>query len=364
MSAPSPTVEGFRAAFRRPSFTFGEIAWRWSIGATAALMFTFYCVEYLDSLPVSNTDAILLASRQPTFVLQAVAHIVKGSLSRAVVAALIAALALSVLWIIAASFGRLATVSAVILYFRGRIQSVASERVIPDSPGDTSNTVREQNAGQPEAKNHPMRALIDLNFFRVAVALAMILALAGAAVLSSFVSTAANPRPDLAALIFLLIAAVIFVAAWFLNWWLSFAGIFAVRDGEDAFGALSAVNELLWQRPGAVLAVSTWTGIAHLTAFSSAASALGFSFALIQIAPARLVIAISAVVALLYFALADWLYVARLAGYICIAENPAALLTLNPPPLSATGGSATPFETSVDREEPILSDVPNLALET
>ena len=29
VAAISPTFEGFRAAFRRPSFTLAEMAWRW-----------------------------------------------------------------------------------------------------------------------------------------------------------------------------------------------------------------------------------------------------------------------------------------------------------------------------------------------
>jgi hypothetical protein len=85
---------------------------------------------------------------------------------------------------------------------------------------------------------------------------------------------------------------------------------------------------------------------------------------LIQIAPTRLVFAAIAIIALLYFALVDWLYVARLAGYLCIAENPIASLAVPLPPVEADGGNAAQYETSVDREEPILSDLPNLALET
>jgi hypothetical protein len=53
----------------------------------------------------------------------------------------------------------------------------------------------------------------------------------------------------------------------------------------------------------------------------------------------------------------DWLYVARLAGYDYIAEMPEALA--KPAPLPAP-----PPQTAIDRDEPILSDLPNLALES
>ena len=46
MPRVSPTLEGFRAAFRRPSLTFAEIAWRWSFGAAAVALFAFALLEY------------------------------------------------------------------------------------------------------------------------------------------------------------------------------------------------------------------------------------------------------------------------------------------------------------------------------
>src|ERR1700674_6017525 len=118
MSLPSPTIEGFRVALRRPSLSFAEISWRWVLGATTAALSSFYCFEYLDTLPVTKADSALLATRQPALVGRAIAHILRGSLNRAVLAALLAVLALCVLWIIAASIGRLATVRALLEYFR------------------------------------------------------------------------------------------------------------------------------------------------------------------------------------------------------------------------------------------------------
>jgi hypothetical protein len=47
MPRVSPTLEGFRAAFRRPSLTFTEIAWRWTAGATAWAWFVLWVIEYL-----------------------------------------------------------------------------------------------------------------------------------------------------------------------------------------------------------------------------------------------------------------------------------------------------------------------------
>ena len=54
MSPPSPTLEGFRATFRRPSAIFAEIAWRWTIGAVAWALIGFWFVEYLGTLTVNG----------------------------------------------------------------------------------------------------------------------------------------------------------------------------------------------------------------------------------------------------------------------------------------------------------------------
>jgi hypothetical protein len=60
-------------------------------------------------------------------------------------------------------------------------------------------------------------------------------------------------------------------------------------------------------------------------------------------------------VTLAYFAVSDWLYTARLAGYVCIAELPEALLAPPAPPVIAP--PPVPAAT-IDRDELILSDVP------
>src|ERR1700733_8959479 len=101
--AISPTLEGFRAAFRRPSLTLAEIMWRWIVGATAAAIFIFGLFEYLDTLPITNGELLFLRTRHPYFVAEAIAHILRGSLNRAAMAALLTALLLSVLWIFVAS---------------------------------------------------------------------------------------------------------------------------------------------------------------------------------------------------------------------------------------------------------------------
>src|SRR5579863_5961526 len=166
----SPTAEGFRAAFRRPSLALAEVSWRWTTGATAAALFLFGLFEYLDTLPVTNGELLFLRTRQPYLVGEAIAHILRGSLNRAVMAALLAALMLAGLWIIAASFGRIATVRALLDYFRRDVARNASA----DSAAD------DEERGSAGA---PLVALARLNLLRISVALAALLGLVGASIL-------------------------------------------------------------------------------------------------------------------------------------------------------------------------------------
>ncbi|MGB8985719.1 MAG: hypothetical protein WCC37_03710, partial [Candidatus Sulfotelmatobacter sp.] len=91
---------------------------------------------------------------------------------------------------------------------------------------------------------------------------------------------------------------------------------------------------------------------------------VAFPIALAQVMPARLVIAGIILVTLAYFAIADWLYMTCLAGYIYIAEMPATITATSPLPPEALRRNNAQVETSIDRSEPILSDLPNLAAET
>jgi hypothetical protein len=339
----SPTLEGFRAAFRQPSLTLAEIAWRWTVGAVTWALLLFSLIEYLDTLPVTKGDAALLSTRQPLLVGRAIAHILRGSLNRVALAALFAAVALSSLWIVAASVGRAATVRALLDYFRKDVASNVSTEAY--------------KAIEPR----PWGSLIGLHFLRAALAMAAILAFAGAAILVGFASPKANPQPGLVFILFLPLAGLICIVWSALNWVLSLAGIFAVRDDEDALDALSAAVAFSRERRGAVSAVSAWSGMAHLTALAGAFSLASLLLAFIHIAPVRLVIAGVILFALAYFAVADWLYMARLAGYVCIAEMPDARPPLAPTPRLAP---SSPLQVSIDRDEPILSDVPNLVVET
>jgi len=329
----SPTAEGFRTAFRGPLFSFGEISWRWVFGGTAIAVLFFGFVEFLDTLPVTSGELLFLRTKQPFLVEQAIAHILRGSIGRGVMSLAVAALLLMVLWLIAASFGRLATVRALVDYFR------KNER----------NEVRSDSW-----------PLLNLNFLRVVVLIGVGVALGGGAMLADAVSPANGVAPGVGFVIFLPFAALILLAGWVLNWFLSLSAVFAVRNGEDALGAISAAADFCGDRTGAVLAVSVWTALAHLAAFVMGSGAVSMLIGLAGALSWRAIALGVIFITLVYFAFVDWLYMARLAGYVFIAETPESLLR----PPTPVAPSSPPVETTIDRNELILSDVPGLVPET
>ena len=331
--AISPTAEGFRAAFRRPSFTFAEIAWRWAVGATAIAVFFFGLIEYLDTLPVSGGDVFFLRTRQPFLVWQAILHIFRGSLARGVLPLVMAVTLMAFFWIVAASVGRLITIPAIVEYFRRQ-------------------RLNNQSFG-------PFLALFRLNFLRATGILAGLLGLCAAAIFAGFFTSAQNPQPGVALVVFVPIVVLVCFVCWVLNWLLSLAELFTVLEGSGPIGAVSAAVWFCRNRTGAVFAVSAWTGLLHFVAFLFGTTAVSTLLGFAQVLPWRLVALAIILVTLAYFAFADWLYMVRLSGYVCITEMPEELAA---PPLAPP--VVPPAQTTIDREELILSDIPGLPAET
>jgi hypothetical protein len=353
MARVSPTLEGFRAAFRRPSLTFAEIVWRWSVGATGIALFFFGLFEYFKTLPVTNGESLFLRTRQPFFIAQAIAHILRGSLARAVISAMVAGLMLVLLWIIAASLGRMATVRLLLEYFReDRSRRVAAGEVV---------AIEEEQGASETIRRGSLDALLNLNFLRAAVALAAGVGFIGAGVLVGFVSPSLKAQPGLLLLILLPLYVIIGFLWCGFNWLLSLASVFAVRDGRNTMSSTSEAVRFCRERTSAVFAVGTWTGLAHLALFVTATTVAAIPLGFVGLLPWRLIALGVVVLTLAYLAIADWLYVARLAGYVCILEMPEALLAS---PLPLAPPSIPPLQTTIDRDEPILSDVPGLLPET
>jgi hypothetical protein len=319
MAQRTPTIEAFRAVFRQPSLTLAEVSWRWTFWGTVCALSLLTIFEYFDSLPVSAGDALFLRSRQPFLISQALAHILAGSGQRLAAATILLLLTLTALWIFVSSLGRVATLRLLLHHF-------ASAESASARAEETINF-----ASQLSTTWH-FRSVLGLNFLRVTLLLAGLLALVSAAILAGFVSTPANPQPGLAFLIFFPLAVLVTVFWSSMNWFLSIASIFVLREGRDVFGAVASSVDFCLRRSRALSWSSTVFGLCHFVVFVIASSVVVFPLAFAGILPGSIIGAAIILLLLLYFAIVDFLYVGRLAAYVCILQMPEPAAVVPPLP--------------------------------
>jgi hypothetical protein len=343
MHSHSPTLEGFRVMFRRPSLGLAEISWRWSLGFATALLMSFAFVEYLDTLPVSDADLLLLRSHQPFLISHAILHIFRGSGPRVVAAGLVLIFAMTLAWIGTASFGRGATLKGLVHYF-------GEDKIQPARPNSSAREGTRQ-----------FRSLAGLNFFRAGVTLAALVGCVGGLLFAGFASSKADPSPGSATLIFLSMVMLVWLTWAILNWFLSLAAIFVVAEGRDTFGAVASAVDFCRARTGSVLAAGTWFEIAHVVVFVVASSAIAIPLAFSGVLPAGVILGGVLLVALLYFAVVDFLYVGRLAAYLAVLSFPEqSLASQAAQPALPDSGPQSSFpaqsRSGIDPDELILSD--------
>jgi hypothetical protein len=339
----SPTMEGFRTAFRQPEIALAEVVWRWAFGGAAAFLLAFSFFEYLDTVPVTLGDVLFLRSGQPFLISQAIAHLFAGSALRFVMSMLIVLPALALVWIAAASAGRLATTRRLLEHFQ-------LDGMVSLGPRQLRPKLRVQS-------------LFGLNLLRVALALAALIGVLAALILAGFVTSDADPQPGLAFVIFLAITVLVGLFWLALNWFLSLASLFVLSEGRDTFSAISAAVDFCRRRAGAVAWSSVVFAVIHFLAFVLATSAAFVPLLLIGSVPREIVFLGVLLVTLAYFAVVDFLYVGRLASYVAILIQPDAKPApsiIELPPTGMAPAAARSLESSaVDPQELILSDSPS-----
>lgn len=287
MPRPSSIAAGFRAAFSRPSLVASEIAWRWSCGIAAWLMVLLAFFTYLSSIRLSNADLLLLRSRVPPLMAEAVRHLLEGTGPRLLRAAAVLLPAFAVIWVVGASFGRWASLRALIEEPRGRFRTV-----------------------------------LGLHFLRAAVALAAWIGYLGALFFAGFVvSRGTNDNPALFLLIFFIGAMVVGFFHGRLRWYLFLANILAVRDGSDAFSAVSAAFHEYRKRRARFLGLGLAMSVIRLGLLVAVTVLSLVPVGILSGGAWRLLIVTLVLITLAYFVVADFLFVARLAAYVHILHD-------------------------------------------
>jgi len=288
MASESPISAGFRTAFREPAIVLAEIAWRWSFGVAALALAAGVIFAYLDTLHVSRIELLALRSGTPWLVADAIAHILRGSGPRLARGVAVVLPAIAILWIVAASLGRIATLKALL----GHEDRVA------------------------------LAPQIGLNFVRASVTIASLIGYLGAAIIAGRASSGdANVRPGVFSLVFVALAIAVTIVRSRVNWFLSLGAILAAREGHDAFTSIGEGVGLFRRHVGKFGGAGAVFGVVHGVFFAFTTVVCLLVLSLAGKAPPVATLFALTVITLAYFAAVDFLHIARLAAYVAIDEN-------------------------------------------
>ena len=308
----SPAMQGLRLAFRQPALGLAEVVWRWTFAAAFWLLFCFLLFEYLDSLSVTKGDLLLLGSGVPSLVLGAIQRILLSGAHRFLVALFICLIAICIAWVFAASVRRAATIS-VLLDQAAHAHASEATNALAATPRLSADTFSRLIS----------KAVVLLHLWRAALLLATLFAWVGVVIAAAFFVSGHDAHPGIAFLLFFVLSGALLISWYALDWLLSMAPIFAIRDDETATGSISGALTFVCDRFGAVVRASTLFGVMHVIIFLGVTSLLSAPLALARILPPGAVFLLIAAVTLLYFVLSDFLRVARFAAYIGIADSAA-----------------------------------------
>jgi hypothetical protein len=291
----SPFRDGFAALWYEPALLAAELTWRWCFGLSAWFLGIISIRLFLGSLAVGRLDQFLLRTMQPILLIEALQHIFRGSLSRFLLQQTLLWLGLMLLWSLAATAGRAATLRRLVAMFR----------IEPEEDAEST-----QWNVAPIFILQLLRAGWSLMAFGAAIGLWLY-----------GVAMASNGHAMRAAFALSFGVCGAFLMGVTLNWYLGIAPLFCVRNSASAREAVNQAIDFSQDHGGrlSLLAFAFlllrmfWAGMMWL-AFLSPLSWTA------RIGP-RWAAVLMGLVALVYFAGADLLHLARLAAYVSLAED-------------------------------------------
>jgi hypothetical protein len=308
--------EGFRI-LRRDSALFPlELLWRWSFGL-GLMALLFYAYAHLrQAVLISDADMAAFNSRDPITLANAAAAVLtelQPLLLRTFVQ--IAGIA-AALWVATAALGRGILTRIIVRRFADEY----SLTVAPDAPR--------------------WRAFTALKIARVLMLLILVIGYLAGELLAARTlpvpEQASAPAPNLLtpALILFACLAVAAVLWSYVNWILSLAPIFVVRDGLAPLDSIVAAIAFVRRNYPHLAAIATWNATLRGLTATLVTLAGVFSGTLYTSLPGWALTALLAIETLLYFVISDFFLLARLAAYSSVAVRELSLTQLLAHPAS------------------------------
>lgn len=281
-SNPSPLTSGMRAVLRDPTVLVVEVVWRWCFGATTGALLFFGWLMAMGSVPVSRADANAWQSHDLYLMALAGLHVLLELGSKMARVAVVIVPALSLLWMTMGAAGRMLTMKR--LAGRGRV-------------------IR-------------FRPMLALHLWRVLLTLVVATVMAASVVGAALVA-GRGPSPDYV-MYYALALPLLAVAGIFwsiVNWYLSTAAAWVGKDGAGAIRAVRLAMGFSSAHKGDMAGLNIVFTLLRLMALAVAFVLCALPGALAAAAPRGYTAWIVAV-SLIYFVIADFLHVSRLASYL------------------------------------------------
>lgn len=321
MAGSAPIRDGWQALKRMPALILCEIAWRWTFGVALWAVLIYIFARSLGQVRISGEEIKLIRAFDPYSTAYVMLRVINAILPTVLRVCLYCLPGLVILWIAAASVGRAATLSVLLRESRKQIR---------------------------------WGALVGINVLRVVVLFAAALALVGCSILVGRMFRG-DPQFLGAAILLGVGLDTLVLCAWSaLNWFLSLAPIFVVRDGAGTLGAFGSSIGLLQQRTGCYVGAALGLGLARVAIMTGATVASMVPLALVGASRVAVVLGMSLVIALGYWALTDVVQIWRIAAYVSLVEyegeaevaftalEPLPAPEIPPPTLADTAGEISP----------------------
>jgi hypothetical protein len=306
---PNPITQGLRAVTRDPAIFLVEILWRWSFAILACLLVAGVGLMLLGPLHVGPIWDNAWRSRDPQRMGQVVLGVVLILGVKVIMTAVIAVpLAIALLWGILSALGRFVT-------------------------------VKRLRAGLTSLR---FRSILTLQLLRGLVGW-LSLVLLFAATFSEALIASRGPKPDLLLYYLMVMPSVVVIGAlWLtLNWYLSLAAIFG-REGQSFRGAFRQARQTIRLQRSDFAGTGFVFLLFRVVVMLIAGAICGLTSGMVGSSPQGYFVFLI-IVSLAYFAIADFLYMARMAAYLALA---AAHVDSAGPKLVTTS-SALPLENTL-----------------
>ena len=303
---PNPITQGFRAVTRDPAIFLVEILWRWSFALLACLLVFGVGLMLLGPLHMGRAWDSAWQSRDPQKMAQLIVAVVLFLGIKVITIAVIGIpLAIALIWSILSALGRFVT-------------------------------VKRLRAGLTSLR---FRSIFALQLLRGLVGWFSFVLLLAATIGEMLIATH-GPQPDLVLYYLMMLPSVILISAFWLavNWYLSLAAIFG-RDGQSFGGALRQARQTVRQQRSDFAGTGFVFLLFRTVILLIAVAICGLTSGMAGTAPQSYFVLLM-VVSLAYLAVADFLYMTRMAAYLALA---AAHVDPAGPKLMATS-SALPVE--------------------